>query len=198
MRSHWLRFVERTLWVVGVALLGYYGWGSLESALYQRAENRALDDLLQKAQQRAATDARPIVRRRRPPADGLIGRLEIPRLQVSVIVRAGEDARTLRLAVGWIPGTAYPGENGTVGLAGHRDTFFRRLADIHDGDDIRLVTPDGVFEYRVEAIDIVGPDDVWVLDDQKRPLVALVTCYPFWYTGPAPQRFVVRGVLKGS
>ncbi len=107
-----------------------------------------------------------------------IGRIEIPRLGVSSIVRAGSDARTLQLAVGHIPGTALPGEPGNMGLAGHRDTFFRRLRDIQPDDVIRVVTPDGTFRYRVERTNVVEPTDVWVLDPTPGTTLTLVTCYP--------------------
>ena len=125
-----------------------------------------------------------------------MGRLEIARLGVSAVVRSGSDARTLQLAVGHIPGTALPGEAGNVGLAGHRDTFFRRLRDIETDDEIRLVTPEGRYRYRVQRTDIVRPEDVWILGPTEEPTLTLVTCYPFTYIGSAPERFVVRAVLE--
>jgi sortase A len=128
----------------------------------------------------------------RPAPGSAIGRLEIPRLQVSAIVRAGSDARTLRLAVGHIGGTALPGERGNVGLAAHRDTFFRRLGEIRPDDQIRLVTAEGTFVYHVDGTRIVEPTDTWVLNPTDEPALTLVTCYPFRYIGSAPQRFIVR------
>jgi sortase A len=125
-----------------------------------------------------------------------MGRIEIPRLGVSAVIRAGSDARTLRLAVGYIPGTALPGEDGNIGLAAHRDTFFRRLRDIRADDEIRIVTPEGTFAYAVERTDIVRPRDTWVLDRTPEPTLTLVTCYPFTYVGSAPQRFIVRAALR--
>ena len=129
---------------------------SAETALYQAYENaRARRHPGQRAGDAAALQRRQ--RRRARPRDAssrpgtTLGRLEIPRLGVSAVVRAGSDARTLRLAVGHIPGTALPGERGNVGLAAHRDTFFRRLGDIRADDEVRLVTPDGTFTYRVQA-----------------------------------------------
>ena len=113
-------------------------------------------------------------------------------------MRAGSDARTLQLAVGHIPGTALPGEAGNVGLAGHRDTFFRRLQNIRPDDEIRLTTPDGFFTYRVRRTVIVQPRDVWVLDPTDEPTLTLVTCYPFSYVGSAPQRFIVRASLEAG
>ena len=189
-----LRCVERMLMVVGVIALGYCGWLTAESFLYQSFENRELEKILASAPVPAAHDvaspARVLV------AGSTIGRIEIPRLAVTAIVRAGSDARTLQLAVGHIPGTAYPGEHGNVGLAGHRDTFFRRLRDIQPDDFIHMVTPEGRFTYRVQRTDIVQPSDTWVLDPTTEPSLTLVTCYPFSYVGAAPERFVVRAALE--
>ena len=133
---------------------------------------------------------------RRPARGEAIGRVEIPRLEVATVIRAGSDARTLQLAVGHIPGTAMPGEAGNMGLAGHRDTFFRRLRDIRPDDEIKVVTPEGTFSYRVERTVVVDPKDVWVLDPTRTATLTLVTCYPFSYVGSAPQRFIVRASLN--
>jgi sortase A len=165
-----------------------------EARLYQSFEDQQLDAILQSA---PPTQTPVAVTRRPPPAPGsTIGRIEIPRLGVSSVIRAGSDARTLRLAVGYIPGTALPGENGNVGLAGHRDTFFRQLRDVNPDDEIRVTTKDGVFHYYVQRTNIVQPKDVWVLDQTSYPALTLVTCYPFSYIGSAPQRFIVRAALK--
>lgn len=139
----------------------------------------------------ATSDATGTGRSRRT---GAIGRIEIPRLGVNAVVRTGSDARTLRLAVGHIPGTAAPGQ-GNTGLAAHRDTFFRRLGSIERGDEIRVVTPEGTFRYTVEETMVVEPTDVWVLDPTDDPALTLVTCYPFRFVGSAPQRFIVRAHL---
>jgi sortase A len=196
-RWQWL---ERLLFVVGFALLGYYGYVTLEARLYQAFENRELDAILASAPRHAgestatAADGR-VSKRREPPLPGsVIGRIEIPRLGVSTVIRAGSDAKTLRLAVGHIPGTALPGDDGNIGLAGHRDTFFRRLRDIAPDDEIRVVTPEGTYRFRVQRTNVVWPRDTWVLDDAGEPVLTLVTCYPFTYVGSAPQRFIVRAV----
>jgi sortase A len=194
-RSSRLRWVERLLLLVAVVSLGYYSYATVEARLYQEFENQQLDAILRSAPAPAPITSPAVVRRSAPRAGDALGRVEIPRLGVSTIVRAGTDARTLSLAVGHISGTALPGENGNVGLAGHRDTFFRRLRNIRSGDDIRVVTPDGTYVYRVEGTRIVNPSDVWVLDPTGRPALTLVTCYPFSYIGSAPQRFIVRAVL---
>jgi sortase A len=137
----------------------------------------------------------PEVEAEEPQADPLlVGRIQIPRLGISAIVREGEDADTLRKAVGHIPGTALPGASGNVGLAAHRDTYFRPLKDIRKGDLIRVATLSGRHEYRVESTEIVTPADVRVLDPTREPSLTLVTCYPFYYVGPAPKRFIVHAV----
>ena len=124
--------------------------------------------------------------------DGLIGRIEIPRLLFSAVVAEGIDRATLRHAVGHIPGTALPGEPGNVGLAGHRDTFFRALKDLRTGDEIQFSTPGGDFKYVVESLIIVEPDNVGVLAPSSENVLTLVTCYPFFYIGAAPKRWIVR------
>ncbi len=183
-----LKWLERLLLVIGVASLTYYAYVSVASYAYQAYEAKELDAIL--------AGGPPTVPHGAVPTQGeVIGRIEIPRLKVKSIVRAGGDSRTLRLAVGYIRGTALPGEAGNVGLAGHRDTFFRRLREIQTDDLIRLVTPKGTFTYRVERVDVVEPGDVGVLDATRYPALTLVTCYPFTFVGAAPQRFIVRARL---
>jgi len=192
------RWLERLLLAVGLVLLGYYGYVSIEARLYQTLENRELDAILASGPPPTAEPTRSSSRtraRRAAPAPGtVIGRLEIPRLGVSTVIRSGSDARTLRLAVGHIPGTAMPGDAGNIGLAGHRDTFFRRLREIRPDDEIRLVTAEATFSFQVQRTNIVWPRDTWVLDDTGEDVLTLVTCYPFTYVGSAPQRFIVRAV----
>jgi sortase A len=184
------RILERFFLIAGLLFLGYSAYVVIESRLYQAFENRELDRILSTpppATERA---------RRTPPVPGsVIGRIEIPRLGVSAVIRAGSDARTLRLAVGHIAGTALPGESGNIGLAGHRDTFFRRLRDIQPDDEIRIVAPEGTYAFRVENTSVVEPRDTWVLDATPSPALTLVTCYPFTYIGSAPERFIVRAGL---
>jgi sortase A len=128
-----------------------------------------------------------------PPAmRSVIGRLEIPRLKLSVMVREGADEGTLRRAVGHIPGTALPGNMGNVGLAGHRDTFFRALQDIREDDTIEFQTTGGTYHYIVKSTKIVTPRDVSVLAASGGENLTLVTCYPFYYVGSAPKRFIVH------
>lgn len=128
-----------------------------------------------------------------PPAlNAVIGRLEIPRLNLAVMVREGAGENTLRRAVGHIPGTALPGNLGNVGLAGHRDTFFRALRNIRKDDTIELETTGGTYRYVVNSTRIVTPRDVSVLKASGGETLTLVTCYPFYYVGSAPKRFIVH------
>ncbi len=131
-----------------------------------------------------------------PPAPrSVIGRLEIPRLDLAVMVREGADEGTLSRAVGHIPGTALPGGIGNVGLAGHRDTFFRKLRNIRADDTIQLETTAGTYRYIVKSTSIVTPRDVSVLRASGGETLTLVTCYPFYYVGSAPKRFIVHAAL---
>jgi sortase A len=127
-----------------------------------------------------------------PSIGSAIGRLEVPRIGLSVVVLEGDDADTLRRGLGRIPGIAWIGQAGNVGIAGHRDTFFRSLRNIHNDDLIRLVSLDRVCEYRVELSEVVGANDIEVLDSGSQPVVTLVSCYPFFYVGTAPKPLVVR------
>jgi sortase A len=122
----------------------------------------------------------------------MIGRIEIPRLLFSVVVVEGIDHTSLRRAAGHIPGTALPGQPGNVGLAGHRDTFFRPLKDLRIKDEIRFSTLHGNFKYEVVSLKIVEPDSVGVLAQSNENVLTMVTCYPFYFVGPAPQRWIVR------
>ena len=121
-----------------------------------------------------------------------IGELTIPRVHLSAMVLHGSDSRTLRRGPGHIEHTALPGQAGNVAIAGHRDSFFRPVRDVRVGDDIYFATREGRFHYRVESLDIVRPDDMSVLDETEAPTLTLVTCFPFWVAGSAPDRFVVR------
>jgi sortase A len=128
----------------------------------------------------------------------LIGRIKIPRVGVSALVLHGVGSRTLRRGVGHIPGTALPTLEGNIGLAGHRDSFFRGLKDIRKNDTIELTTLEGTFEYEVEWIKIVRPKDTQVLEGEGGAELTLVTCYPFYYVGSAPKRYIVRARRVGE
>lgn len=181
-----IRWSRRTLFGGGLAVLAYCGWVVIDAWQYQRAEAIAFDT--------PPVVAMPVSVRRTPEvfADGLIGRLEIPRLELTAMVMEGTGRTTLRRAAGHIPGTALPGQTGNVGISAHRDTFFRPLRKIKLGDSLEMATRNGAYRYRVVSTRIVRPSDVSVLAAGDSEAVTLVTCYPFYFVGPAPFRFIVR------
>lgn len=178
-----LQWSQHLFFAAASVLLGYCGFAIVDGWIFEQREGRALEQLL------SATSTP------RPPATvttGLIGRIQIPRLSVSAIVFEGISSSTLRRAVGHIPGTAFPGQRGNVGISGHRDTFFRPLRNIRRNDIITLTTLLGEYRYRVVSTKIVGPNDVGVLKPSGNEILTLVTCYPFYFVGAAPDRFIVR------
>ena len=181
--------------------LGYVAYAYADAELFQAYQNWQFDRAAHDPRPTAATIAtKPLLltaslREPSPRAvapGAVLGRLEIARIGVSVIVAEGVDSRALRRAVGHIPGTALPGEKGNVAISGHRDTFFRALKDIHPDDELTVTTLEGSYRYRVDSTKVVAEDDLAVLDSSTESILTLVTCYPFYYVGPAPQRFVVR------
>ncbi|MGH9456962.1 MAG: class D sortase [Thermoanaerobaculia bacterium] len=204
----WLRRAEILLWTLGLSLLGValgatvqrWNWQEEQERALVASANAAREVLVPAPTAMPAPEPEPGAKPEREPEPDLaldravLGRLEIPRLDVTAIVRAGDDEKTLARAVGWLPGTPAPGEGGNTALAGHRDTFFRPLRRIEIGDRIRLVVPPETFEYRVESLKIVEPDDVSVLESHGREELTLITCYPIRFVGPAPDRFIVKAV----
>jgi sortase A len=141
-----------------------------------------------------------------PPEGTLLGRVEINRLHLSAIVRQGVDAKMLALAVGHVPSTALPGQVGNFAIAAHRDTLFRALKDIRKDDQVSFQSSNGTYTYQVLATKIVKPTDVSVLssnggglipgvDGSRDKLLTMITCYPFYYIGSAPNRFIVEAKL---
>jgi LPXTG-site transpeptidase (sortase) family protein len=214
-------WLEAVLLLIGTVSMGWFAWNWIASESDQLWSNYALDAQLDgrkptvtgfvrhlagarhEEQERTAEESKPPAEGeaieepgRKPrvhiPRGTNIGRIEIPRLKISSIVRQGVDDKTLSRAVGHVPYTALPGESGNVGLAAHRDTYFRNLRDVREGDIIRVVTTEGTFEYEVDSLTIVTPKNVEVLDPTPHPALTLVTCYPFNYVGHAPKRFIVR------
>ncbi len=122
--------------------------------------------------------------------------LTIGRLGIRVPVFESTDELALNRGAGWIAGTARPGQDGNIGIAGHRDGFFRVLKDVRKGDKVELATLRGVRQYAVDDIEIVTPEDVSVLEKRAAPSVTLVTCYPFYFIGDAPQRWIVHAALR--
>ncbi len=122
--------------------------------------------------------------------------LRFEKLDLRVPVFEGTDEVSLNRGAGWIEGTARPGAAGNIGIAGHRDGFFRGLKDIATGDRIELATVVRAATYIVDQIEIVVPTDVRVLKPRSAPSLTLVTCYPFYVIGNAPQRFIVHAALS--
>jgi sortase A len=208
------RLPERALFALGAALL-VFAAGARLSASYHRARDvRRFDAAVASGSAAPAAGAPAgggLVREARPdtslwsperikayaesrsaPPGTPLAVLAIPKIRLEVPVLDGTDDLTLNRAVGVIEGTARPGEAGNVAIAGHRDGFFRGLKDVGPGDAITLRTPAGPRTYLVKTVRIVDPDDVSVLDDSPTDALTLVTCYPFYFVGSAPQRFIVR------
>jgi sortase A len=195
----WLRRAEIALCVIGFSLLGGALASIVNTWVYQARQERAFSDVERSAATSTHGLESPPVSASPGPttpsldADPLVlGRIEIPRIGVSAIVREGDDDTTLSIAVGHIPGTARPGERGNMALAGHRDSFFRALRHIRVHDTIRISTAGRRYEYRVDATEVVAPEATEVLDQTGAAVLTLVTCYPFGYLGHAPNRFIVR------
>ncbi len=188
------KFAEAFLWAVAVSSFGGALVGYCEAAYYQAVQKAHFSTMLSatppdsSAANRAGTGASATTN------GEVVGLLEIPRLHLSTIVKEGDDDATLLEAIGHVPGTALPGSDGNVALAGHRDTFFRALGSLRQGDLITFETLGGTFHYHVQSHSIVQPSDVAVLRSSGKPALTLITCYPFHYIGAAPERFVVLAV----
>jgi sortase A len=188
MRTRWLVRGGRYLFfIIGILALGYVGFTVLDARLYQVSAKRSLESHIQVEKEQTIIQPKATVKE-----GDVLGRMDIPRLGVSVAVLQGTKSRILRVGAGHIEGTPLPGEPGNSGIAGHRDTFFRELKDIRSHDEIQLQTSNGLFRYEVDWAKVVAPDDVDVLAPSTGSALTLVTCYPFYLVGPAPKRFVVR------
>lgn len=193
--------LEAALWAACLVALGVAGWMWLDGKLYQvrsHAEIVRAAEVGRAAETEAAETAEANIAL--PPAEGdPIGLIGVPRLGMSpVVVAEGFSNETLRRAVGHLPSTALPGEAGNVVLAGHRDTFFRPLEGIVEGDRVVLESGGVAYEYEVEWTKVVEPTAVEVIEDAGYPALTLITCFPFRYVGNAPQRFIVRAKRVGG
>jgi sortase A len=197
-----LRLARWFFLALGLALLGVVGYASLDAKLFQERENRRLNQAM-KPSAEVSAEASPQVAPVRSSANAevrhinfatgtAIGRIEISRIGIDVMVVEGIDSKSLRRAVGHIAGTALPGDPGNVAIAGHRDTFFRALRNVRQDDEVTLTTVDGSYRYRVDWVKVVGDEATELLSDSDEPILTLVTCYPFYFVGPAPKRFIVR------
>ena len=179
-----LRLLEYACWIAGLLSVAVFVVSWLGTLSFQASQAKRLE---------AARETQLQTRRTAPLRAGdPFGRIIIPRIGLSAMVAEGDNPKTLAHAVGHIPGTAAPESIGNVGLAGHRDTFFRGLGRVRLKDLIELETAQGKYEYEVASVSVVDPDHTEVLDSSNKSELTLVTCYPFHYLGAAPKRFVVR------
>jgi sortase A len=209
MKNKQLRAIQIVLMMVGVSLLAIF----VAAHIYRRVLSRAALQRFREVEeqrlpekkvlsladkhftfdfslwspQRIADYEKSLTVNLSPP----IGILRIVKAGLEVPVLDGVDDMSLNRGVGYIPGTAYPGEHGNVGIAGHRDGFFRILKDVGKGDEVELETLGRIDIYQVQDIVIVNKDDVSVLRPTSVPILTLVTCYPFYFIGSAPKRYIV-------
>jgi len=210
-----VQWVQRVLLVIGVCLLVASALAVLDRSVSSRRSLAAFDQVRAARSSPATTDKVALAsaettdfslwsekRIREYKASLTISKhlpmavLDISRLRIRVPVFEGTDDLVLNRGLGWIAGTARPGETGNIGIAGHRDGFFRGLKDIVVGDTMELGTLDRRATYVVDEIEIVTPEQVEVLQPRAAPAITLVTCYPFYFIGDAPQRFIVHATLR--
>lgn len=201
-----MRVTERLLLTLGLTLLGFYmlarihGVATLHAAMLAFEESKAGEagndvsgvDYSLWSPTRVKAYKESLKRHTKAP----LAVLKIPKVRIVAPVLDGTDDLTLNAGVGRIPGTARPGQDGNIGIAGHRDGFFRGLKDVAKGDTIELVTARETQTYVVDKVYIAEPDDVNILRPASTPVLTLVTCYPFYYVGSAPQRYIVQASLK--
>jgi sortase A len=185
------RYASRLLLAIGVLTLGYAAWVAIDARLYQARELARMAQDRQAVLHARVPDAPPPVATPAPADGASIGEIRVPRLGLSVVVVQGESDAILQRAAGHLARTALPGAEGNVVLAGHRDTFFRPLKDIRSGDRITVATSQRDFEYVVESTRVVEPTEVAVIRPTGGRTLTLITCFPFYYVGPAPHRFIV-------
>ena len=211
-----MKLTADLLILAGVASLLAFGWAMVDGAYYQFTQRHRFEAAISKAEladgslgtaeEISPPEARPRSARpirllqsllNLPERDPLIvGELEVPRIGLSVMVREGVDDATLRRAAGHLPSTALPGEPGNLVILAHRDTFFRGLRDLEQGDTVRISTTRATFSYKIESIQVVEPDGIDLTSPASEAVATFVTCFPFNYIGPAPRRFVARARLN--
>ena len=213
MHSSVLRFAHRLFLSLGVATLVYVGGTAAYAVVYQRYQSWKFEGALVTATARNLKRARVsaiagnlkleavaptvikagIVEEAAGLREGdVVGKLEVPRIGISVMVLQGIENDTLTVGVGHVPGTPLPGADANVVIAAHRDTFFRKLEGIMVGDSIHFATLRGTYEYIVDSTEIVDPEDTQVMESRARAELTLITCYPFYFVGAAPKRFIVH------
>ena len=200
--GRWLRRAERVSFVAGALLIGFVGIAYVDSVSANRAALAAFDAALASqepdqglwsAKRREAYQANVQADLGTPAAV-----LRIPSIELEAPVFDGTDKLSLNRGVGHVEGSERPGTPGNVAIAGHRDSYFRGLKDVLVGEFMELETLAGIDQYRISEILIVDPLDMSVLEPTDTDVLTLITCYPFYYVGYAPDRYIVRGVLETS
>jgi sortase A len=207
--NSFLRWSQCVFFIIGILALGYVGFALADARFYQayqtwrfQQELKGLKPSIGGGKQLSPLLPPPaLAEANRARAESLamaenggfpLGRIEISSIGLAAMILEGTEDGTLRRAVGHIPGTSLPGQQGNVAIAGHRDTFFRGLRNIHKDDEITLTTLNGFYSYRVDSTKVVQPEDTEVLNESDNAILTLVTCYPFYFVGSAPRRFIVR------
>jgi len=196
-----LKFLERTSLLVGttlIALAGFAWFGGVAQSLSAVADFEQIRDMaIPATDQRNWSEQRKAAYQHalsREAGDTLaILRIESAGIEVPVFDSTSKTA--LNRGSGHVVGTALPGTHGNTAIAGHRDGFFRGLKNISVGAEMELSTLHGQQNFRVSEILIVDPLDVSVLSPTDETMITLITCYPFYFVGPAPERFIVRATL---
>lgn len=192
------RVIERACWLLACVWMAMYVAARTDAAVSGSA---ALAQVAPAASNAAPVKALAAPREPAPTFvsdNGPLGLLEIPSLDLRTAVYADTSEVNLNRGAGLIRGMARPGEGGNLGVAAHRDGFFRPLERIEVGDAIMVRTAASHYLYRVESITVVDRTDAALLRRTAEPSITLVTCYPFRFIGPAPKRFVVRGRLDST
>lgn len=192
---------------IGICGVLVWAWAWTDAAVYQHIQEVAFDRALLEplaptvvnpavvnpaTTRPRSADPTPNARKIDP---NILGKLEVPRIGMFVMVRNGIDSTTLRRAAGRVPSSALPGQAGNLVILAHRDSFFRPLRRIAQNDLVILRTTQQRFKYRVVSTDVVAPEAERWSDVTRAPMLTLITCFPFDYVGPAPQRFVVTARL---
>ena len=190
-----IRVAERLAIAAGACLLAWPLFVMGESAYAQWSGERELARSVPAPRETIVQGkiSKPLTRKA-PPPGSVIGKLQVPRLQLSYVLLEGTAPRTLDKSIGHVEGTALVGETGNIGIAGHRNTHFRKLEWIRRGDEILLSSPNGDYRYLVEWARLFTPSDTEVLNPEHGPAVTLVTCFPFEYVGSAPLRYIIRAL----
>ena len=194
-----LRWCSRVCLLIGLAAIAWCVYFWVDARVDQIVQRQRFDAIsLRKDLDPAPVVGRDVLGAPKLAIGSVLGQMEIPRIGISLMVLEGDSDPILRRAAGHLESTAIPGQPGNVAIAAHRDTFFRALRNIRDQDVITLSTLTGTYRYQVDSVEVVGPNATEVLADSPQPTLTLITCYPFYYVGPAPKRFIVHAQQLSS